>query len=442
MRDVPRRGLRIVMITSDEWIDRRIILEAATLIEDGYDVYVLAAPGDERGGFEHDGRVPVERVDAMRYGPLAEYLLLRAYRKGGAYRTIAKVGLRAYRLWRAAARRSLNALERAGELARVRSPGVLAPSLQLPSYEYAFFRRARFYRPDIVHVHDLPFLRLGTAIKRATGARLVYDMHEFYPEQVALRGRARERARTLERRHIRLTDARFTVNHYLAEMIAGAYGVEVGVVQNATIVPEGLHDRTYDRFREELGVPKDQRVLLIQGWMAPNRNLEKVVEAMASVTVPAVLVLMGYGEYRSELERLAHATGANERVYFVDAKGQDELLTYTASADVGLIPYPRGVDVNTTYVSPNKLYEFIAAHLPILANDTVFVRGMLEKTGFGVVADMETPEAAARAIDEFPYDELPRFRERLIECGAEWTWEREQAKLLAIYADLLEREPT
>lgn len=436
--EVPVRGLRVLMLTTDEWIDRRIVAEASSLIEAGYDVYVLAAPHGGRPGFEHDGQVPVERVNAEQYGPLVEHVLLRAYRKE-PYRPAARVGLRAYRAWRGSARRLLNGIERLLELARLRPAGVLFPSLQLPSYEYAFFRRARFYRPDIVHVHDLPLLRLGAAIKARTGARLVYDMHEFYPEQYALQGRQRMRARRLERRHIKLTDERFTVNHHLARMIAESYGVDVGVVQNATRVPEGLHDRRYDRFREELGIAPDRRVLLTQGWLAPNRNLEKIVEAMASVAVPAVLVLMGYGEYRRELERVARETGADARVYFVDAKDQDELLTYTASADVGLIPYPRGLDVNTTYVSPNKLYEFIAARLPMLGNDIPFVREVVEGNGFGVVADLQTPASAAAAIDTFPYAELRRFRENLAARGFEWTWEAEQQKLLRIYDAIGER---
>ena len=56
------------------------------------------------------------------------------------------------------------------------------------------------------------------------------------------------------------------------------------------------------------------------------------------------------------------------RIHFLDPVSQDELLSWTAGADIGIVPYPP-IDLNSRLCTPNKLFEFIVAEVPILAND-------------------------------------------------------------------------
>ena len=58
---------------------------------------------------------------------------------------------------------------------------------------------------------------------------------------------------------------------------------------------------------------------------------------------------------------------------------QKELLDYTAGADFGIIPYP-AIDLNTKYCTPNKMFEFVSAEIPIIANkDLITVANFLKK---------------------------------------------------------------
>lgn len=387
------RGRRVVMLNMDTRLDGRVLLPARTLREEGFEVVVI-------GANPAPPRVPDD------------------YRADERVELGSSFGARV-------ARRTRGAL-----LALRGTP--------LTGFEYAYYRRARALSPDVVHVFDLPLLRVGTALKRATGARLVYDMREFYPEQARLADGQRERLHAFEARHIGQADVRITVNPLLAEAISERYGgVEVEVIQLALEAPAGLHDRRHDLFRQRFGIAQDRRILLYQGWLAAEENLELVVESLATIAAPVDLVFMGYGDLQPELERRAVMYGVRDRVHFVPAQPRDEFLRYTASADVGLIPYPATRNVNQRLASTYKLYEYIAARLPLLVNELPFIRKVVVENGFGIAADLETDEGLAAAIGGFPFDRLEEFRSNLADRGAAFSWRAERPKLLEIYRRVL-----
>lgn len=379
--DGSMKAARVVMLSSVETIYPRIVNEARALAEAGHEVVVVAqgpGPGEATG-------VAIERVEIG-------------------------LGLAA-RLRRRAA----------GSLAR-----------GLSGYQRAFRDHALGLEPDVVHVHNLPLLAAGVSVKRETGAALVYDMHEFYPEQTGLDRSVQKRLRAEERRLIGEADLRLTVNPLLAAAISSVYGgLEIETLQLAVDAPVDLHRRRWNLLREALGIAADRYVLLYQGWLNPMRNLRALIEAMERVQAPVELVFMGYGD----LDRTGPAT-----VHFLDARPQDEYLRWSASADVGVIQIPARLGLNERLSSTMKLYEYIAARLPILTNELPFVRGVVVENGFGVAADLESVEGIGRALDTFPFDRLAEFRQNLAERGEAFSWAAERPKLLELYGRLVSRK--
>jgi len=458
------------MVTPDVIVDRRIILEARTLLDEGFDVYVLAAPTHEHDQYRRLSGVPVEHVrlpePPMRErfelarlavvtrlmglpfppgsgrNPLTDPLARRANAGSEVFRRLHRTErsvavfaarARASAVWRGTRFAIWTTNTAARVLSRLSRPR--GQTARFYPYEHAFIERTLAYRPDIVHVHDLPLLRVGREIQRRLGTKLVYDMHEFFPEQRVLSPESRERFRALERTHIGAADLRITVNPRLAQAIATAYGnVDIRVVQNAVGVPSDLHQNRFDLLREEHGAPAERPILLFQGWIAPRRNLEALVEGVITAHQAYTLVLMGYGEYHRELLRLANDS---DRVMYIESKPQETLLYYTASADLGVIPYSPTTDVNTRFASPNKLYEFIAARLPILSNRLEFIESIVTTNGFGLVRSLDSPVEVAAALDEFPLHRLAEFRANLTERGSAFLWETEQERLVTAYNEML-----
>lgn len=453
---------RVVMLTTDVMIDRRILHEGETLAGAGYEVILLAGSGAALPTHEILGRVKVHRVDGaayLRFAPLARFGIrirdrvgrlmrpppafpdARASTVGGQSRKPLPLGRQANRAFEARLVLAWGLRALRYVTAKV-FHGCVRPLLsrvdRLSLLERGYLSEGLFYRPDIIHVHDLPMLAVGVALKARLHVPLVYDMHESYPDQPRLTPRLRRRLRRLERKHIGAADVAISVNDLLLEVIRARYQLKrCGVVQNAVRAPQFDPERRYDRFRADYPQLQGKLLILFQGYIAPERNLEMAVHAMARVRrTDLVLLIMGYGEYAQTLEELADAQGVTDRVLLVPAKPQDELLSYSASADVGLIPYSTRRDLNTRLASPNKLYEFIKARLPILTNRLPFVERVVTQWGFGTVADLDDVDSFAGALEGIERWQLSACRERLARDGWRFAWEQEEAHLLKLYEAL------
>jgi glycosyltransferase involved in cell wall biosynthesis len=239
----------------------------------------------------------------------------------------------------------------------------------------------------------------------------------------------------LERRLLPRADLAITVNELIAGEMARRYRVQPPLVVLNCPDPPPMFDPTarYDLIRERLDLPHATPIVLYQGWMSEGRGLENLVRAAPRLRDGAAVVFMGYGEYQAALERLA-AQDASGRVHFIPAVPQRELLAYCASADVGVIPY-QAVDLNNYYTSPNKLFDFIQAGLPIVASDLPYLRKVIVGNDLGVVTRLDRPEDYAAAINSvlaLP-DRAAKLRANLLRAAPGYTWAAQAAKLIEAY---------
>ena len=137
----------------------------------------------------------------------------------------------------------------------------------------------------------------------------------------------------------------------------------------------------------------------------------------------AVLIFMGSGAFKSELQQVAKQLPKG-RILFKSAVPQEELLYWVCTADIGVIPYP-AVDLNTINCTPNKLFEYIQSGVPILANDLPELRRCVQDTGFGRVTPMTSPEKIAEALDAMLEDPetVTAMKRTLQERNAEFSWD-------------------
>jgi glycosyltransferase involved in cell wall biosynthesis len=402
---------RIVMLTPDIEIDRRIILEAQSLIREGKEVILIAG---------NDGRMPeYEQKDGIKIRrPLYHGIDSRLacfYRWSGSF---------------------FNLMSRIVNKMLGKVAVVLEQLTKKSGYDCYLAELADYYRPDVIHAHDLPMLPAAHICSKDRKIPLVYDSHELYTEE-ELPKSAKKMLKAKERKYIMDANV-ITVNPYLKKEFESWYGKQgISIIENATARrPDFDPDRRYDLFREEYALPSESRLLLYQGWFSPHRNLATLVKGMKYLDESCYLLLMGYGDYRDELSEIANDAGVSGNVLFVPAKSQEELLFYTASADIGLMPYLKSKNLNNLYSSPNKLYEFIAAGLPILANDLPYYHDIIEKFNNGIVRNIEDPESFAGAVKEMLSGDLGQFRQNARAAYAELNWERESEKLLKVYGEL------
>lgn len=291
---------------------------------------------------------------------------------------------------------------------------------------------------DVVHAHDLNTLPVAALLARTTGAELVYDAHELFPETSTLSPLERRVWRLLEPPLIRRADRVLTVCDSIADELARRYRIAKPRVLLNCPPEQRLARPEESPLRAAAGLDgrAEQRLILYQGGFAPNRGLIQLVRAMRAIN-GATLVLMGWGSLEAELARLVASEGLGTRVRMLPPVESRDLLRWTAGADIGVIPY-QPVGLNNLYSTPNKLFEYLAAGVPIAATRLPEISRIVDGHRIGATFEVVEPSAIAAAINGILADEPARaqMRERALAIRSQYTWERQESELRTLYENL------
>lgn len=196
------------------------------------------------------------------------------------------------------------------------------------------------------------------------------------------------------------------------------------------------------RLRTYLGLSTTTRIVLYQGNIQPDRCLDTLVRATKFLSRDIVVVLMGkdVGTTSAKLINLAIQEGHIAQLKILPPVSQDELLEWTASADIGVIMSSPGYSKNTRVFLPNKLFEYMMAGLPVLSSPLSAVEEILRTYDVGRVLDSLEPADVARTIETMLADRnhLASMSENALRASAqEFCWKREKLHLLRLYHQVL-----
>jgi glycosyltransferase involved in cell wall biosynthesis len=421
-------GRRVAMfVLNDMRLDSRVRREAGTLAANGYDVTVYAVMSDATSHLqweEVDGYTIVRVPMLMR--PATEAL------------ATSDAGHRGRRIGRAA-------LVSAFVATRPLLGGALhfAANWQLRWRPWARRVMAQVMPADVWHAHDFNTLGLAVACAERFGGRLVYDSHEVFTEAgatSALPGGVRAVLRRMQRGWASRADAVITVNGSVAEVLREQLGVpHVGVIHNFANPPAG----GASPLRERIGVRADADVILYHGSVTTGRGIETLIASFDDRRLDgAHLVIMGYGPLRPRIQALAGASEASDRIHFLPPVPPSEVTTWVAGADVAVMPI-EPTTLNHRLSSPNKLFEAIAAGVPVVGPDFAEFRRVVYASGWGPLGRLHvhhSPTAIATAMHELLVQPAPERAALRARCRAaadgRWNWEAEARRLLNTYAAL------
>ena len=397
-----------------------------------------------RNGVTHDARVlraastlELAGFDALIVGVVTDAAREHRTRLDG----IAIVRLDPRLPLRNLARRLRAAAPRAGEppappAARTAAPVTSAPVLGWPERLARLASTADYYRraigvvlrtrPAILHANDYNTMWVGVAAKYLVGSRVVYDAHELWPDRNG-RWESRWWLLACEALFVRVADAVVTASPGYATCMARRYRIAPpAVVRNIPSAcapsPRGAAART--------GPPE----VVYAGGLLRGRGLEQSIDALALVAgVKLALIGPGRPAYLTDLrERAVHA-GVAERVEFRAPVPPGELVDALAGADLGL-SLIQPVCLSYELTLPNKVFEYIAAGLPVLVSDLPVMAAFVAEHRVGEVVAPGDPVAIAAAIERLTAPGARAALQPHVTTAAQTlTWERERAILLAAY---------
>ena len=291
-------------------------------------------------------------------------------------------------------------------------------------------------RPRVAHFHDPELIPVGFALRLA-GVRVIYDVHEDVPRQIL----SKHWLPAVVRRPVARRPVAWAVS--ALEWFAGRSMTAI-VAATPTIAARFPAPKTVTvqnfPILSELTVPDslpyDQRPSHVAyvGGITRNRGAIEMVEAIARVSCgDARLRMAGNVEPASLRDELATQSGW-ERVDKLGWADRQQVANLLGSVRAGLVVLHPIANYPDAY--PVKMFEYMAAGLPVIASNFPLWREIVEGNECGLTVDPLDPEAIAEAIQyllDHP-DEAQTMGENGRKAVAErFNWGNEAEKLLALY---------
>lgn len=296
-------------------------------------------------------------------------------------------------------------------------------------------------RPFVCHCHDISTLPTGYVAKNLFGSYFIYDSHELQSQKAGVETYSpwfRRFHRFLEHFLIQRADHVIVVGRYIAEYLAKQDRIPVPtVIRN---IADIVHTNSVHHRVPHFGFSANHKVVIYQGELCAGRGLCLLVQSLQFLDEHIVLVFVGDGPFREMIYKEAERANVLQRIYFQGWVSPVMLLDYIRQADLGIVPI-ENVSLSYFFSLPNKLFECVAAGLPVIGSNFPEIQEIIKTYEVGTTFDPSSPKDIARAINHVVEDPL-RYRNFCMcsrKASLELTWNKEKEKLVALYRDLFDR---
>jgi len=291
-------------------------------------------------------------------------------------------------------------------------------------------------RADVVHFHDPELILIGILLK-CDGCKVVYDVHEDVPRQVMgkywlprmLRLPTAWVMSFIEWIGGKMFDAIVPATPKIAERFPSDKTV---VIQNFPILTEMVVADS---------VPYSQRSpsFAYIGDISERRGAREMLQSLGYLTEVTSAYLAFAGDFspaglEDEL-RTMHSWKAVNSYGYISRPQIAKLLSNVRAGLVLLHPTENYPDAY-----PVKMFEYMAAGLPVVASDFPLWRKIIESAGCGLLVNPLDPKAIALAMEWLLcHSDVAEIMGRRGRMAVEqiYNWEHESTKLIALYDRLL-----
>lgn len=288
------------------------------------------------------------------------------------------------------------------------------------------YKEAKKIDAEIYHLHDSELLRIGNKLLKRN-KKVIYDIHEDLPRQILSKPYIPKIFRSS------LSSlAEFFEDHYAKKMSALIAAWPMIRERFSTINPFTIELNNYPKLSEfhfEGNDDEKQDEICYIGGITQIRGIFEVMQAMENTSAKLNLA----GDIESQSLRIKNMAGWKNINYF-GFVNRDEVARILHRSKAGLVTFhPEQNHINAI---PNKMFEYAAAGIPVIASDFSFWKNIVEKYEFGICVNPFNPKEIAGAINYLigHSKEATAMGLRGRKAVEEnFNWEHEEKKLISLY---------
>jgi len=265
---------------------------------------------------------------------------------------------------------------------------------EFPFWSYAglldFVNNSEF---DVIHCSNSPDILVNILIH--SNKKVIHDCHDIhtiekkrvYPEEIAMEFIANTQA-----------DGVISTTEQMRDILMRRYGT----VKEKTFV---LGNYPLSSFENVERLPKlsaaDGRMHCVyEGGIVdkasaanvPDRYFEPIFLKLAQFGIHVHIYSQCVPEYLERLDR------ENPNIHYEGHYSGEQLIKQMTQYDLGLLLFPGGLTAQANSASPNKLYEYLSARLPVVTNirahaniiEKYHCGGMVDLTGSDIPSQFQT----------------------------------------------------
>lgn len=281
---------------------------------------------------------------------------------------------------------------------------------------------------EIYHFHDPELIPIGFFLQRK-GKKVIYDVHEDVPRDILIKS-------WLPKKFRKMTSVLFEqFELYIAKKFSALVTVTPQISERFSRL-NVVEVRNYPDMHEFKSVQPALNTSFIcyAGLITPQRGIFE----MASLVRKEDFSLLLAGKFSSEVLK-SQIFYAYQRVYYLGNLGRQDLFKVYEKSLVGLALLHAGPTFGNAL--PIKLFEYMAAGLPVIASHFPAWREIIEYHGCGFCVDPHNSEEITERIcflrdnKETAKEMGERGRAAIRE---EYDWNTQASKLSSLYQQLLE----
>lgn len=308
------------------------------------------------------------------------------------------------------------------------------------------FRNKKIY--NYIWSNDLPTLYSSFKLSKILNAKLIYDSHEIYIETLnqffpskasfvksiifkSLLKVMKIHGYYIEKKIIKKSHYFITVNDSLLDYFNKKHEIKNScVVMNFPYLKKSSFKKI-DLFKKN-NWKNSSYLLVYQGMINKGRGIDIIIKTLKILPNHFKLIIIGDGPQKKEMKNLSLKLNLSDRIDFINKVPINELLNYTSSCHLG-INLLENYNLSKKLASPNKLYEYIHAGIPVIASNTVENTKVFKKYNIGQLVE-NNPNNISENIQLIFKRDLDLFKQECSKAKQDYNWETQEYKILSIIA--------